>query len=51
MEHIVITEMRNGYKRLVPEDGYLLFNKYTRQFYSEAVVKNVTPYVAVREEE
>ncbi len=51
MEHIIITNLKNGYKRLVAEEGYQLFNKFTRQFYSEAVVKNVTPYVAVRDEQ
>lgn len=43
--------MKNGYKKLVPEEGYLLFNRYTRQYYSEAVVRNVTPYVAVKDEQ
>lgn len=51
MEHIIVTQMKNGYKKLVPEEGYLLFNRYTRQYYSEAVVRNVTPYVAVRDEQ
>lgn len=47
MEHIIVTQMKNGYKKLVPEEGYLLFNRYTRQYYSEATVKNINGFEAV----
>lgn len=47
MEHINITELQDGYKRLTPEDGYKLYNTITREYYSEAVVKDARPYTAV----
>lgn len=49
MEHITITELDNGYKRLVAEDGYKLYNTVTHKYYSEAEVKDVRPYVAVED--
>jgi hypothetical protein len=39
MEHIIVTALSKGYFRLTPEEGYQLYNIRTRQFYSEAVVK------------
>lgn len=51
MEHIIITELPDGYKRLVAEEGYKLYNTVTRKYYSEAEVKDVKPYIAVKDEE
>lgn len=48
MEHIIVTDLDNGYKKLVPEEGYRLLNKYTQAYYTEAIVKNTKPYVAVK---
>lgn len=45
MEHIIITEIGNGYKRLTPEQGYIL--KFRGNYYTEAEVKNVTGWSAV----
>lgn len=47
MEHINITELQDGYKRLTPEEGYRLYNTITRQYYSEAEVFDTRPYIAV----
>lgn len=49
MEHITITELDNGYMRLVAEEGYKLYNTVTHKYYSEAEVKDVRPYVAVED--
>ena len=48
MKHIKITELDNGLKRLVPDDGYILYNTITLQYYSIAEVKNIKPYIAVK---
>lgn len=47
MEHIIVKTLKNGYKKLTPEDGYILYNKKDRKYYSEAVVKSTTDYIAV----
>lgn len=51
MENIHIIELDNELKRLVAEKGYKLYNKLTRQYYSEVEVKDVRPYIAVEIEE
>lgn len=51
MEHITITEIGDGLMRLVPEEGYLLYNVITRRAYSEAEVTDSRPYIAIRAEE
>lgn len=45
MEHITITDMPNGYKKLIPDEGYIL--KKGNNYYTEAVVKNTTDWSAV----
>lgn len=47
MEHIIITELPDGYKRLTAEEGYKLFNTITQKYYSVAEVRDVNPYIAV----
>lgn len=49
MENISVTELGNGYKRLVPAKGFKLYNKYDQKYYSEAVAKNETGYEAVED--
>ena len=51
MEHIKVTDLGNGFKRLVPENGYTLFNRVTGQYYSEAVTKTPSIYEARKENE
>ena len=45
MEHITITDMPNGYKKLIPDEGYIL--KFRNNYYTEAVVKSTTGWSAV----
>lgn len=47
MKHIIITKLDNGYSRVVAEEGYRLYNTVNRRYYSEAVVKDVRPYIGV----
>ena len=47
MEHIIITELDNGYLRLVPEAGYILYNDNAQRSYSEAVVKTANGFRAI----
>lgn len=49
MQHINIINLNDGYKKLIPEEGYKLYNTITRKYYSEAEVKDVKPYIAVEE--
>ena len=45
MANITIKNLSDGYKKLIPDDGYLL--KYKDYTYSEAVVKNTLGWSAV----
>ena len=49
MENITITELGNGLYKLVPAEGYVLYNKVSRTRHSEAVVKEnkMSQFVAV----
>ena len=38
MEHIIVTDLDNGYFQLVAEEGYELFAKNLNRVVSEAVV-------------
>ena len=49
MEHIIIKELEDDYKLLKPEKGYRLYNTITQKYYSEAVVKDIKGYIAVKE--
>ena len=51
MEHITVKEIGDGLVRLVPEEGYQLYNTITRRTYSEAEVKDPRPYIAVKSQE
>ena len=46
MEHIIVTDLQNGYFKLVPEEGYRMYNRYNHEYYSEAVTKNIGQYKA-----
>jgi hypothetical protein len=39
MEHVTIINLPNKYKKLIPDEGYML--KRGEQLYSEAVVKSL----------
>lgn len=45
MEHITVIDMPNGYKKLTPDQGYIL--KFMDNTYSEAIVKNTNGWSAV----
>lgn len=47
MEHINVEELANGYKRLTPDEGYILYNRRTKQRYSQAVTKKSEQFMAV----
>lgn len=46
MEHVTITELENGYKKLNPDKGYMLKNG--EQLYSEAIVKSLRDWSVVK---
>ena len=47
MEHVTTKVLSNGYYGLIPDNGYVLYNKYSKQRYSEAVTKDISAFVAV----
>ena len=51
MEHIIIIPKENGYVLLQPEITYILFNKVTKTYHSEAIVKEQkkSQFIAVPE--
>lgn len=51
MENVIVIELDNGFKKLVPNKGYKLFNKVNKQLYSEVITKTPDNFVAVRDEE
>ena len=46
MEHVTIINLPNKYKKLIPDEGYML--KKGEQLYSEAVVKSTKGWSAVK---
>ena len=48
MEHITITDLGNGFKKLVPDKAYRLYNTVTASYYSEAITKRPNEFIAVR---
>lgn len=50
MEHIKVKDLKNGFFKLTPDKGYLLYNTVTMQTYSEAVVKekDISKFTAVK---
>lgn len=47
MEHVTITTLVNGFYKMIPDNGYKLYNRYNEQYYSEAVTKDINIFVAV----
>ena len=39
MEHITIEELSDKIVRLIPDSGYVLYNRKTKKRYSEAVIE------------
>ena len=48
MKHIIVTDLGDGYKRLTAQKGYRLYNTVDRKYYSEAVVKSIKGWTAVK---
>jgi len=40
MKHITTTQLADGYKRLVPDKGYVVANTLNDRTYSEVIVKD-----------
>ena len=47
MEHVIITELSNGYLRLSPESGYALYCDHIQAIVPEAVVKSTRGFRAI----
>ena len=47
MEHITVTDIKNGYFRLTPDEGYLIKEIATGRLHSEVVTKDIKGYEAV----
>ena len=49
MEHVTIKNISSKIKKLIPDEGYILYNKVTQSEYSEAVVniKNINKFIAI----
>ena len=41
MEHATITLLKNDYYRIVPDEGYVLYDVRTDKYYTEAITKNI----------
>ena len=50
MEHIKVTDIGGGYYHLTPDNGYILYNKTTGTYHSDAETKNLNEWVAVTKE-
>lgn len=48
MEHTTIIPLENGFFRIVPDEGYVLYDAATGICYTEAVTKNINKF-SVRE--
>ena len=51
MEHIEVIEIGNGFYKLIPNEGYILYNTKIKTYHVEAVTKNVDEFIAVKHEE
>ena len=47
MEHAEITEIGNGFFKIIPDEGYILRNNVSNTFYVEAVTKNIYVFESV----
>lgn len=46
MEHIIVKKLANGYYKLIPEKGYLLFDGHNT--FTQATTKTLDGWSAVR---
>lgn len=48
MEHIKTEELQDGFYKLTPDEGYILYNTVTQRTYSEAITKTPNQFVAIK---
>ena len=48
MEHITVTELSSGYKKLTPDNGYMLRFETSNILHSEAYVHETKGWAAVK---
>lgn len=46
MEHIIVKKLANGYSKLTPEKGYILFDGHNT--FTSAVVKDISGWSAIK---
>ena len=51
MENATITDIGNGLFKIVPNEGFVLYNKLANEYFTEAVTWDVTEFVSVRKAE
>lgn len=51
MENIEVIELENGFFKLIPTEGYILYNTKIKTYHVEAVTKNVNEFIAMKHEE
>lgn len=47
MDNIKIKELQDGFYKLMPKEGYILYNSTTQRTYSEAITKTPNQYIAI----
>lgn len=47
MEHINVTQLTSGYYKLVPDNGYRLYNQKANAYYAVAVTLTPNEFIAV----
>lgn len=50
MENIEVIELENGFFKLIPNEGYILYNKKIKTYHVEAVTKFIDEFIAVKHE-
>lgn len=50
MEHIKVIELKNGFYKLIPDEGYILYNKKIKTYHVEAVTKLIDEFIAIWQE-
>lgn len=48
MDNIKIEELQDGFYKLTPYEGYILYNTVTQRTYSEAITKTPNQFTAIK---
>lgn len=51
MENIEVIELENGFFKLIPAEGYILYNTKIKTYHVEAVTKNIDEFIVMKHEE